>query len=132
MGKRVKLSIKESLSTLKTLKSKQRSLRKEKRVYAFLCIKESKFATRKQLASYLGVHLRSLEKWVVQYKQSGIEDLLLSKPKRKGSKIITDQIHQGLEKRVNNVSNPLRGYWDAQRWVEEQYGVEVKYHRIRE
>ncbi|VAW82411.1 hypothetical protein MNBD_GAMMA12-2023 [hydrothermal vent metagenome] len=132
MGKRAELSIKESLSTLKALKKNQRILRKEKRVYALICIKESKFETRKQLASYLGVNLRSLDKWISQYKQFGIEDLLLSRPRRKGSKIITNQIHQGLEKRVNDESNPLRGYWDAQRWVKEQYDVEVKYHRIRE
>jgi hypothetical protein len=33
---------------------------------------------------------------------------------------------------VNDSHNPFLGYWDAQQWVVEQYGVEVKYQRIRE
>jgi len=132
MGKRAELTIKESLSTLKELKGKQSSLQKEKRIYALICIKEERYATRKQLANYLGVHLRSLEKWVAQYKQYGIEELLLVKGKRKGSKIITPQVHDGLAKRVNDGSNPFKGYWDAQQWVKEEYGIEVKYQRIRE
>lgn len=132
MGKRAEITIKESLSTLKSLKNKQRSIRKEKRVYALICLKESRFNTRKELAHHLGVHVRSLEKWVAQYQVYGIEDLLVSKPKRNGSKIITPTIHEGLEKRVHDGSNPFKGYWDAQQWVKQEYGVEVNYQRIRE
>lgn len=124
--------IKESLSILKTLQGRQSSIRKEKRVHALICIKEGKFVTRQQLANYLGVHIRSLEKWVAQYQQQGIEDLLTVKPKRKGSKIITAELHQGLEERVNDSKNPFKGYWDAQQWAKEQYGIDVNYHRIRE
>lgn len=132
MGKRAEIVIKESLSTLKILKRKQRSIRKEKRVYALICLKEATFGTRKQLANHLGVHVRSIEKWVAQYDENGIDDLVRTKPKRKGSKIITSQIHEGLEGRVKDSHNPFLGYWDAQQWVKEQYGVEVNYHRIRE
>ena len=132
MGKRATITIKEDLSVLKKLKGMQTSLRKEKRLQALICLKEGKFATRRQLADYLGVHVRSLEKWVAQYMKFGIEDLVAVKAKRKGSKIITAQVHQGLEVRVNDAHNPFLGYWDAQQWVKEHYGVEVNYHRIRE
>lgn len=132
MGKRAEIWIKESLSMLKSLKQKQSSIRKEKRVYALILLKESKFDTRKELANHLGVHVRSIEKWVVQYTEHGIEDLLIIKPKRKGSRIITSQIHEGLERRVNDVHKPFMGYWDAQRWIKEEYGVEVNYQRVRE
>ncbi len=132
MGKRATITIRESLSTLRSLKRQQKSLRKEKRVYALICLKEEKFDTRQQLANHLGVHVRSLEKWVAQYNTYGISDLLEIKPKRKGSKIITAEIHEGLARRVHDAQHPFLGYWDAQRWVKEHYGVEVNYHRIRE
>lgn len=132
MGKRVAVSIKESLSTLKSLKNKQRSLAKQRRVYALICLKENKFDTRDQLANHIGVTLRSIEKWIVQYHEFGIEDLLEVKPSRRGSKIITPQIHQGLKSKVHNEKEPLRGYWEAQQWVKDEYGIEVNYHRIRE
>lgn len=132
MGKQAELEIKESLSTLKMLKKKQSSIPKEKRVCALIFIKEEKFSTRQQLANYLGVHIRSLEKWVAQYQSQGIEDLVAVKPKRKGSKIITAELHRGLEERVNDEKNPFKGYWDAQQWAKQEYGIEVNYHRIRE
>ena len=37
-----------------------------------------------------------------------------------------------LNRDVNSSDNPFLGYWEAQQWVVEQYGVEVKYQRIRE
>jgi len=58
--------------------------------------------------------------------------MLLDKPKNKRSKIITTEIHQGLEQRAKDPQNPFRGYWDAQNWVKREYGVEIKYQRIRE
>lgn len=48
------------------------------------------------------------------------------------SKIISQEIHLGLEKRANDPHNPFLGYWDAQDWVKKEYGVEIKYQRIRE
>lgn len=132
MGKRAVISIKETLSSLKILKRKQSSLAKERRVYALICLKEDKFNTRAQLANHMGITIRSIEKWVVQYNEFGIDDLLKVKPSRRGSKIITAQVHEGLKGKVNNEKEPFRGYWEAQQWVKEKYGIEVNYHRIRE
>jgi transposase len=132
MGRRVSKTIQESLSTLKSLRRKQTSLQKEKRIYALICLKENRFGTRQELANHLGTHIRSLEKWLVQYDTNGIEDLVKIKPKRKGSRIITAQIHEGLRQSVNDAKKPFMGYWDAKHWVKEQYEVEVSYHRIRE
>jgi hypothetical protein len=114
MGKRVIKTIQESLSTPKSLRNKQISPQKVRRISALICLKEERFSTCQELADYLGTHIRSLEKWLVQYDAHGIEDLVKIKPKRKGSKIITAEIHKGLEQRVNYPKNPFRGYWDAQ------------------
>lgn len=132
MGKRAYLEIIESLSELKSLQSKQKTLRLEKRVKCLIEIKSEKFKTRQELADYLSVHIRTMERWLVNYNLGGIGLMLTDKPKNKGSKIISSEIHKGLEQRVNDPNNPFLGYWEAQQWVSEQYGVEVNYHRIRE
>ena len=132
MGKKAYLEITESLSELKQLLSKQKSLRSEKRIKCLIHIKTQKFDTRQELADYLSVHIRTMERWLVNYKSGGVTSMLTDKPKNKGSKIISIEIHQGLEKRVNDPSNPFLGYWDAQQWIVEQYGIEVKYQRVRE
>jgi transposase len=132
MGKPAYLDITESLSELKGLASKQKTLKAEKRVKSLIYIKLNKFKTRQEVSDFLGIHIRTLERWIHNYKSSGINQMVCDKPKNKQSKIITPEIHKGLEQRVNNPHTPFLGYWDAQIWVNETYGVDVKYQRIRE
>ena len=84
------------------------------------------------MSNYLGIHIRTQERWLVKYKDQGVEFMLKDELKKIASKIITQQIHQGLENRVKNSNAPFLGYWDAQDFVYQQYGVQVKYHRLRQ
>ncbi len=61
MGKRIEILVKESLSTLRSLKSKQSNLGKERRVYALICLKEGRFGLRQDFSNHLGISLRCLE-----------------------------------------------------------------------
>ena len=131
MKKSQKLHIKESVLELKKLRVKQASLSKQKRIDCLLYLQDGKFNTRKELANYLGVHIRTQERWIAKYKSQGVLFMLKDEPRIRKSKIITQQIHQGLAARVNSSENPFLGYWDAQDWVYQQYGVQVKYHWLR-
>ncbi|PQB03298.1 hypothetical protein BST83_00370 [Polaribacter filamentus] len=132
MGRIASLDISESLIELKELVSKQTTLKGEKRVKSLIYIKTKKFKTRQEVSASVGVHIRTLERWVETYKLFGIDQMISDKPKNKQSKIITSEIHLGLSQRVNDPLNPFLGYWDAQIWVNETYGIEIKYQRIRE
>jgi len=132
MGKKAQLDIQESIPELQKILAKRKSLQEEKRIKSLIAIKSGKFGTRQELADYLGIHIRTLERWLNSYNSGGILKMLLDKPKNKQSKIITIEIHQGLEQRVKDPQNPFRGYWDAQNWVKREYGIEIKYQRIRE
>jgi transposase len=132
MGKKAKLDIKESVLELKKMLVKQKSLNKEKRIKSLILIKSDKFETRQAVADYLSLHIRTLERWLNKYKSGGIVEMLTDQPKNKASKIITAEIHIGLSQRVNDSHNPFLGYWDAQNWVKKEYGVDIKYQRVRE
>jgi transposase len=132
MGKKAQLDIQESIPELQKILAKRKSLQEEKRIKSLIAIKFAKFGTRQELADYLGIHIRPLERWLNNYNSGGILKMLLDKPKNKPSKIITIEVHQGLEQRVNDPQNPFRGYWDAQNWIKLEYGIEIKYQRIRE
>jgi len=132
MGKKAHFDIQESMPELRKLLAKRKSLQEEKRIKCLIAIKSGKFGTRQELADYSGIHIRTLERWINNYKSGGIFEMLSDKPKNKQSKIITKEIHQGLEQKVNDSHNPFRGYWDAQNWVKQEYGLEIKYQRIRE
>lgn len=67
MGKKAILDIKESDSELRKLLLQQQTLKAEKRLRSLLVIKSGKFETRQELASSFGIHIRTLERWLVRY-----------------------------------------------------------------
>ena len=131
MAKPKEFTIQEAISTLKSLRKQQTVFRLEKRIIWLLELKQKRFKTRQELANYLGVSTRAQERWSIKYQQGGIEELLSDKPKKRTSRIITKEIHKGLEQRVNSSDNPLLGYWDAVDWVKSEYDVSVSYHLLR-
>ncbi len=52
-------------------------------------LQKGKFKTREALATYLGINLRTQERWVIRYISGGITGLLTGKPKNITSRIIT-------------------------------------------
>lgn len=124
--------IKESVKELRNRLSRQSTLRGEKRIKCLLYIKENKFRTRQELSSYLGVHIRTMERWLRTYESEGIETMVVNKPKPRKSQFITKDIHNELKDRVNTSNNPFLGYWDAQKWLKDEFGLEIKYHTLRQ
>ena len=125
------ITIQESLAELKKLRSKQTTLTKQKRIDCLIYLKTSKFRTRQELANYLGIHIRTQERWLNKYKKNGLNNLLTDIPKNKPSKTITPEIHDALEAKVNNSEAPFLGYWEAQQWIEETFNVQIQYHWLR-
>jgi transposase len=56
----------------------------------------------------------------------------LTSQKIKSLKLLLQKSILGLSQRVNDPTNTFLGYWDAQQWVNETYGIDIKYQRIRE
>lgn len=131
MGKKAKLLVKESLAELQKLRKQQKTLTNQKRIITLLRIKEETDETRKALANFLCVSIRTIERWVNTYKKGGIEKLLEIKPRKKSSKIITNEIHQELSEKLNDPHNPFLGYWEVKDWLVQHYDINVKYHTIR-
>ena len=130
MGKSSKLLINESYDELAKLRKSQKTLQFEKKVMVLQEVKKCD-KTRQQIADLLGIGKRTLESWLTVYSRQGIEELLRVKPRRLGSSVLTKEILDGLEKRVNDVNKPFLGYWDAQKWIKKEYGVDVNYHTMR-
>ena len=132
MANSIEITIKEDLKELERIKRNQQSLAKEKRVIALIRISKSKDKNRQALADYLGVNRKTLRLWIKEYQKGGIEAMLETKPRRKGSTIFTKEIHEGLKKRVMDKHNSFKGYWDAQNWLKSEFDLDVKYQTVRE
>jgi len=132
MGRKAVIQVDQEVSELKRIRSKQTSMKNVKKLEALIAIKSEKVGTRQALADYMHVGKRTVERWLTTYNKEGLAGLLAIKARRKESKIITKQIHEGLALRINDPHNSFLGYWDAHRWIQTEYGIEVKYQRVRE
>lgn len=131
MAKKAEIEIRESIDELKKLLNKQSNMKSRQRVNALIEIKRQSSSSRLALAQYLGIGKRTLERWLSIYKDEGLSGIVRVKSRRKGSSIITEEIHGALEKRVNSKDASFLGYWDAHQWVQQEYGIEISYYWLR-
>lgn len=131
MGKTSTTQIKESLEELQKIKRAQKRLKLEKRVACLILLKSKRFSTQKEIATCLGVSLKSIDRWLRTYRQGGIKALTAPMTRKKPSKIITPELHTALEEKLHDASDPLLGYWHATQWVFEKFGISINYHWLR-
>ena len=123
--------IKESIAELKQIKESVTGLKLEKRVECLLLLKDKRFESQKAIAEYLGVSLKTIDRWLRIYREQGIRTLIAPMTRNKPSKIITPEVHAGLEAKLQDTKDPLLGYWHAREWVLDTFGVEVNYPWLR-
>lgn len=132
MGKKANLEILETENELKKLISKQIKQKNKDRIKSLLYIKSKKCETREELSKLLGYHIRTMERWLAKYKEGGIEMMLIPDMLDRESKIVTPEIHKGLSRRLNDPEIGFSSYVEAQQWVQEEFGVKMTYHWLRE
>ena len=130
MGKNSTTVIKESLKALFNLRPKQITLSNSKRLESLILLKRGQFNTLESLAGSLFISPSTLDKWLFIYRKEGIDVLLKTKSRKRDSKFITPAIHKGLEQRLNDPENSFNGFWDAQQWIKDTYGVDVEYQLL--
>ena len=131
MGRQAKISVKESLEELKEFYKKQTNYKLKLRLKALMYTKENKYKTQTILATHLGVGYSSLKRWFKLYREEGLSSYLKIRSGGYKPSIITADIHQKLEQKLTDSSNPLKGYWDAQQWIKDNLGLEIKYNTLR-
>lgn len=131
MARKAEIKIAEGIDELKKLLAKQSNRKSRQRLKGLIEVKKQPSRSRLELAQYLGVGKRTLEKWLSIYKQEGLEGIVLVKPRRKGSSVITEEIHDALEQRVHSQEATFLGYRDVHQWVQEEYGIQISYFWLR-
>lgn len=131
MGIQTKIHIKEDKLTLKKLLRKCQNIKEERRLKLFMILKDNPNIRRKDIEKALNFHRSTIKRLINRYNQEGIELIFSDRTKNKKSRIISDEISDGLEKRVKNKLTPFLSYVDAVNWVEEIYGKQVNYYTLR-
>lgn len=131
MGKVFEITIKESISTLKSLHEKEKSQKKKLRLLSLILTKEEKFARRVDLAKFLGVNIDTLNIWTGKYKKLGLEGILVMNSGGSRRETVPKSIHKEIEAKLTDSTSPLQGYTDAVLWIKKEFGYQIKYHTVR-
>jgi len=130
MGRVLNTPILESLDYLKSLRGKVDNYRSSKRLDCLILLHSNDYNRLEDLASELKVNVTTIRRWLNKYKNEGILLFLKKDTRNRSSSIITAEIHEGLKKRLEDPENSFNGFWDAQQWVKQTYGVEVNYKSL--
>ena len=93
--------------------------------------KEGKYRTQTILDTHIGIDYSSLKRWLKQYNEEGLESYLRIKSGGNKASSISKEIHKKLSDKLNDSAAPLKGYWDEQQWVRDDFGLEIKYNTLR-
>ena len=130
MGKVLNTPILESVDFLKRQKKTVDNYKSSKRIDCLILLKSGTYKDLDDLSSDLGISLSTVRRWLNKYRLVGLKEYLKKDSRRSTSSIITTEIHNGLKSRLEDPLNPFNGFWDAQQWVKETYGVEVNYKTL--
>jgi transposase len=128
MAKALEVKIKESLAELRQLQKTHPNQRV--RIQMLVLIKEEKQQTKDGLAEALGVSNKSVHTWRSNYLKGGME--LMLEDNRGGNKVsqITPAMSFRIEKRLSNPKDGFKSYVEAQRWINEHFGLQMEYHAV--
>lgn len=131
MGRTRQTEIKESLEELKRYKTLVVDYKSSKKLDLLLAIKASEHSTLSAIGTQLGIKADCLYRWLRLYKNTGVDNYLRKEIRSNSkSRIITQEIHDGLVSRLNDPENCFLGFWDAQQWIKETYNVDIQYQLL--
>lgn len=131
MGMVSKFKIQESEDFLLSAFKSSKSFKVRQRIQSLLLLKQEKFKRQVDLAEFVGVNHSSLKRWIKIYKDSGYNSLVILESGGNYKGVISADLHQALEAKVNDSNQPLLGYWHAVDWVKENFKQEIKYQTLR-
>ena len=133
MSKVLFINVKETVKEIKSLIKKE-SLMMQPRLKMLLLIKKSGEAgiSKRELMELVGVSSQSIHAWRTAYKINGITGLLKNNRKGKSGRqsIFTKEQQIAIGNKLNDPKNNLQGYKELQKWIKDEFDLEVKYNTL--
>ncbi len=124
-----KLEIVESAEELKQMLVKQKAAQARERVQLLFLLKTGQASTIQQAAQLLGRNRVTIQTWLRQYRDGGMEGLLEKKRSPGRPRAIPTWAEQALEKKLEDPQG-MNSYGEICQWLLEKLGVEAKYKTV--
>ncbi|GIV61488.1 MAG: transposase [Rhodothermaceae bacterium] len=123
--------IHEELEELQQRLRAERHAERKRRLHLLVLLKSKTVGTRKEAAAHLAVHRNTIRQWLNRYKEGGLEGLLEIKKRgfAPGQRTVPDPVCAALQARLARPEG-VSGYAEIQRWLVEEFGLEVPYKSV--
>ena len=131
MSYQSKLTIKESLGSLRGSYASSKDHRVKLKIKSLILFVEHPEKRQQDIADHLCIGYSTLKRWYKQYTEQGFSSFASMNMGGNKPSVVPEEVHQALEEKLRDSSNPLSGYWDAVLWVESGFGLKIKYQTLR-
>ena len=121
----------ESVDELSSLLRQERDATRKARLHLLLLIQTDRVTSQAGAAEHLALHRNTISDWLRRYREGGIEALLAVAPRGKepGQRTLPAYAFEALEERLAT-RHGFAGYDDIQRWLFQEFGLEVPYKSV--
>lgn len=123
-------AIAETPEQLRRFKKQQKTIVSFQKIQSLYLLKTGQIKTITKLATLVGVHRVTLQKWLKKYKNGGLEGLLIIKPKTGRPSQFNDKAITELEKILNEAENGFKSYEEIQQWLKSNCQLKIKYKTL--
>jgi transposase len=123
--------IREDLDTLQARLHGERDPKRKPRLHLLVLLKSGQVTSRSQAATHLALHRNTVAAWLRRSRDGGLEALLTYKEAGApaGQKTLPPPVFEQLKTRLATPPG-FASYLDVQRWLHEEFALEVPYKTL--
>ncbi len=123
--------ITEDLTVLEEQLRRERDPKRKPRLHLLVLLKSGLVTSRGQAAAHLALHRNTVAVWLRRYRDGGLDALLTYKEAGApaGQKTLPPAVFEQLKMRLATPTG-FASYLDVQRWLREEFALEVPYKTL--
>jgi transposase len=120
----------EPLEELESKLRAERNAQIRRRIHLLVLVRSGKVRTRQAAAEHLAVHRNTIRNWLDLYEAGGVERMVQIAPggARAEQRTLPEPVLAALEARLG--AEGFEGYTEAQRWLEQEFGISARYSAV--
>lgn len=121
--------VRESAKELKELLRTEKQPRVKEKLQVLYWLKEQIVPTITEIATAIGKHRGTVQKWLALYRAGGLAALLEQRRPQGRTRVIPKWAEAALAKRLQQQAG-FRSYGEVQQWLEDNLNITASYHAV--
>lgn len=130
MTRLCQIEIQESADELKQLRDQQKSVTSYQKLHALYLLKTQQVPQVQAVATAIGVHRVTVQKWLRRYRADGLDGLAKVRPRGGRRSLFTSAALDGLKQRLSEATEGFSSYGEVQQWLAQHYQLKAAYSTV--